>query len=119
NDNHLMAKNQSQNVLRTLRKQRNLTQVEVAVAVGVSRSHLANAERGGDNLGRDALMALADFYQVSLDVLAQRVGSVSAEKASANNEKEALLLSLYRGMRPKEADGLLTMLLSRLDTEKN
>ena len=114
-----MNQTPEKNILRTLRQERKLKQAEVAAAVGISRSYLAGIEAGHERPGRETLMALADFYEVSLDMLAQRVGSIAPETAKAQDEREALLLSLFRGMRKKEADGLLAMLLSRIDTEKN
>jgi transcriptional regulator with XRE-family HTH domain len=114
-----MGKNSSENILRTLRREHNLKQVEVAAAVGISRSFLAGIEAGHELPGRETLMALADFYNVSLDMLAQRIGSPAKGAAQATNEKEALLLSLFRGLKEKEADSLINMLLARFDTEKN
>lgn len=102
------------NRLRTLRRERRITQSDVASAVGVSRSHLATIERGHDNPGRETLMALADFFGVSMDWLAAAPGrAISGDDIRAQNHEEALLLSAFRRLPKDEAEPLLKMLLSR------
>jgi transcriptional regulator with XRE-family HTH domain len=56
--------------LKALRRGRRLTQEDAAGAVGLSRSHLAGIERGHDLPGRELLIALANYYKVSVDWLA-------------------------------------------------
>lgn len=56
--------------MKALRRERKLTQEDAAGAVGLSRSHLAGIERGHDLPGRELLIALANFYRVSVDWLA-------------------------------------------------
>ena len=105
--------------LRTLRERRKLTQVEVAEAVGTSRSHLTKIERGGYFPGRELLMALATYYDVSLDWLASGHGAAEIGGAAAKNKDEALLLYAYRALPEAEARPLLEMLLSRVKPEVN
>lgn len=50
---------------------RDLSQQEVADAVGMSRSYLAGCEKGLDKPGYESFVALADYYGVSLDWLAK------------------------------------------------
>jgi transcriptional regulator with XRE-family HTH domain len=50
-----------------LRIDRELTQIEVADAVGISRAHLGKIEAGRDMPGREVLEALANFFGVSMD----------------------------------------------------
>lgn len=100
--------------LRTLREQRSLNQVDVAVAVGTSRSHITKIERGADEPGRALLMALAAFYEVNLDWLATGQGEMAPGSAQARNQKEALLLYAFRALPEQEANPLLDMLLSRV-----
>jgi len=52
-----------------LRKKAGVNQIVVADAVGIERSSLSSLERGGDKPGRETLIALADYYGVSLDYL--------------------------------------------------
>lgn len=45
------------------------TQAEVADAVGIARSTLTAYEKGHDKPGRDTLIALAEYYGVSMDAI--------------------------------------------------
>ncbi|AQS83987.1 hypothetical protein A0U92_03505 [Acetobacter aceti] len=54
--------------LKSLRQSRGMPQIDVAVAIGISRSHLAEIE-GGKDPGFRTFCDLADFFSVSLDYL--------------------------------------------------
>lgn len=58
--------------LRTIRKNFKFTQKQVAVAVGVTERNYQDWEYGNTKPGFDALIALADFFDVSLDYLVGR-----------------------------------------------
>ena len=58
--------------LKTLRVKRNLTQKAVANSVNVSNVSIQNYERGFRNPPLETLIALADFFNVSLDSLVGR-----------------------------------------------
>lgn len=55
-----------------LRTERNLTQPEIAAGVGMSLRGYQNYERGVREPKMSALIALADFYKLSLDELVCR-----------------------------------------------
>lgn len=55
--------------VQALRLERGLTQVELAVESGVSRSHIAKIETGDDSAGLATLQSLASFFGVSMDYL--------------------------------------------------
>ncbi len=60
--------------LRRLRKERNLTQVEVAKAVGIAQSYLSDLERGIEtNPSREVIQALAKVLGVRAKELAGAV----------------------------------------------
>ena len=59
-------------------------------------------------------MALATYFNISLDLLASAPGDVLEGQATAHNEDEALLLYAFRGLPVDEAKPLLQMLLSRV-----
>ena len=99
--------------LRTLREQRSLNQIDVAEAVGISRTHLTKIEGDEGRPGRETLMALATFFGVSLDWLATGHGQIKMAQASAQNEREALLLMAFRLLPEEEASPLLQMLVNR------
>lgn len=52
-----------------LRRLRRSTQVDVAAAIGISRSHLTKLETNRSNLGPDVLRKLAEFYGVTVDFI--------------------------------------------------
>lgn len=53
--------------LKTLRKQKNLTQIELAAKAGVSFSIIGQIECGVRNPSKDVATKLADFFNVELD----------------------------------------------------
>lgn len=59
-------------------------------------------------------MALAAYYDVSLDWLASGQGPMKPGVAAAMNENEALLLYAFRALPPDEARPLLQMMLNRV-----
>lgn len=108
------------NRLRTLREERGEDQAVVAEAAGISRSHLANIERGRDRPGRQTMMMIANHYGVSLDWLTADEGEQqSVDKARAANENEALLLYAFRQLPPDEAQSILKLLMHRTKQTHN
>ena len=57
------------NKLRTLRKDRGLTQSELGKALGVSPSTIGMYEQGRREPDKDALLAIANFFNVTTDYL--------------------------------------------------
>jgi len=62
------------NNLLTLRKSRHLTQKQVADGAGISENGYRFVEKGHRNPSFEMLIALADFFDVSLDYLCGRDG---------------------------------------------
>ena len=58
--------------LRAIRKSRKATQKQIAAAVGVTERNYQDWEYGNTKPGFDALIALADYFDVSLDYLVGR-----------------------------------------------
>ena len=58
--------------LKELRIHHNLSQSEVAVAIGRTNQTISNYESGKRAPGIPELIALADFYDVSIDYLVGR-----------------------------------------------
>lgn len=99
--------------LRAKRKMLGLSQLELAVDVGIDRSHVSNIETGRHMPGRKTLVALSQKLDLSLDFLASPDGHYEEGAASARDPGEAVLLDLYRRLSEDEADGLLRLLLGR------
>lgn len=60
------------NNLKTLRKQRKLTQVALQLQTGIEQSLLSKYETGERIPPTETLIALADFYNVSIDYILMR-----------------------------------------------
>lgn len=58
--------------LRELRKEKDKTQVELASVLGVSRQVYANYENGINEPSIDILIALANYFECSIDYLVSR-----------------------------------------------
>lgn len=56
--------------MKSLRKSKNLNQVEIAEVIGTSQSYYAQYENGKRELPFIRAIALAKFYNISLDYLA-------------------------------------------------
>ena len=61
--------------LRELRRERNLTQREVAKVLGISQQVYSCYERGAQTIPLRHLASLAEFYSVSVDYLLERTGN--------------------------------------------
>ena len=58
--------------LKAIRKSHHATQKQVAVAVGVSERNYQDWEYGNTKPAFDALISLADYFNISLDYLVGR-----------------------------------------------
>lgn len=61
--------------LRDIRKDKSCTQKQVAVAVGASERNYQDWEYGNKKPAFDTLIALADYFNVSLDYLVGRTNN--------------------------------------------
>lgn len=90
--------------LKTLRKQRDLSQAQLAQLVGVHQNHIGRYERGESKPSADALHRLADALGVSTDYLFE--GS-SDEAAKARFEDRDLLRQFQEVERLPDEDKAL------------
>ena len=61
-----------QNNLRKLRKERGLTQIALQMKTGIDQAQISKFETGERIPHTDALIILADFYNVSIDYILMR-----------------------------------------------
>lgn len=88
--------------LKTIREQRKLTKKEVATGAGISERAYIAYEYGERDVSTDTLCKLADFYDVSADVLLGRDKSpASSETALDKLAKEYNMTSLERNIVDK------------------
>ena len=59
--------------IREYRKQNHITQQEMASMLGISRRTYANYENGLSSMPAEVLKQIADYFDESLDVLAEHV----------------------------------------------
>lgn len=85
-------------LVRGLRKSAGLTQSELADAIGIARSTLATIETGADLPGRETLLALADYFQISVDQLRSRPNGQRRPRQGevVNDPDELAWLNLWR-----------------------
>ncbi|MBE6650272.1 MAG: helix-turn-helix transcriptional regulator [Ruminococcaceae bacterium] len=77
------------NRIRDLREDRDLRQIDVANATGIDQKTLSNYETGKTNPDSFAIIALANFFNVSTDYLL-------GETSSNIKDKESILKALEK-----------------------
>ncbi len=68
------------NNLRKLRKQKNLTQIALQIHTGIEQALLSKYETGERVPTTEALLILADFYNVSIDYILCRTDKQEINK---------------------------------------
>lgn len=81
--------------IQTLRKNRKLTQEELAAALYVSRTAVAKWEQGKGYPGIDSLKNLADFFSVTVDELLSSEQVVLIAKRSGEEKTERIKTSIF------------------------
>jgi len=114
-------------ILRTLRKDENLTQMQVSSILKIDRSNIANYERGKRLPPIESLIKIADFFNVSLDYLVLGKKTLRGKKNFADDinrelmaENTALMeaeLKLHEGLKQKEEE--IKLLKNYVDSLKN
>ena len=86
-----------------LREERNLSQLDIADAINTSRTNIGRWEKGTNEPSSSALIALADYFECSIDYLLGReddFGNVHVQGTAPQltaDEKE--LLDIFRSLR--------------------
>ncbi len=91
-------------LITVLRKQRRLTQVELAAEIGVARSTIAGIERGNYMPGRETLAALADFFHITIDEMRHGMpgpGSPTTRQV-IDDPNELAWVRLYRNLTDEQ-----------------
>ncbi len=78
------------NRIRSLREDRDLRQIDVSNATGIDQKTLSNYETGKTRPDSDALILLADFFDVSIDYLVGRSDNASNIKQEISSEIEKI-----------------------------
>ncbi len=107
-------------ILKTLREENHVTQEELALYLGITRSAVAGYETKGKQPDFERLVLIADFFNVTLDYLIRgnEYSSVSVTNG-IENEKEISLLNSYRNLSKESQDALDKYVCFLLSTEKD
>ena len=106
--------------LRALRRERGITQAEVAAAIGIERPSVTMIETGRDAPGRATLFALATYFGVSADYLETGTHVPLPDNPVGelvNDRAELAWLRLWRAMDDGERNTLLRRLSAGLDLD--
>ncbi|WP_035773628.1 helix-turn-helix domain-containing protein [Asaia astilbis] len=96
--------------IKKLRKDRKQAQVDVAAALNISRSHLAEIE-GGSHPGFATFVELASYFAVSLDYLYAGTSSDSDQiRDRLIKDDEKVLIEFWRSWTGKKKRPFLTFL---------
>ena len=76
-------------MLRTLRRQKKLTQSEVAEAFHISQTSISKMERGLSEPDLALLLSMADYFGVTVDAFIRGQTSFSQSTVSGNNSAGA------------------------------
>lgn len=66
--------------LKELRKQKNITQVKLAMDLNLSQNSVSRYESGEREAGYATLIAFADYFNVSIDYLLERTDNPKLNK---------------------------------------
>lgn len=97
--------------IRARRDELGFSQDEVAVAIGRSRSLIAQYERGGCKPSAEALLRLADKLKLPIEEILGPSGMAELPK---HTDDALRLIAIFRRLNPDDAATLLT-LATRLD----
>ena len=110
-----------------LRKERNLTQLDIAKAINTTQSNIGRWEKGINEPASSYLIALADFFNCSIDYLVGReddLGNIVSTAPSTAPQDifgdEATLLSCFRKLGTYEKEAILIQIKALAElSEKN
>lgn len=66
--------------IKELRQEQSRTQINVSTLLGIDQSYYSKLERGKHDISLKELMKIAEFYNVSLDYLAERTDKKEINK---------------------------------------
>ncbi len=104
--------------VRQLRDERNLTMVQLAEEMGVTKSRVNMWENGGTVPRQDALLRLSRFFGVSTDDL---LGNITTEGENATMHSLQRNLKKLNGEQLERANAAMKLLFTELwdDAEEN
>lgn len=95
--------------IKALRKEKRLTQVQLAEAINVERSSVAKYE-SGVTPSMDVLVRIADFFNVTTDYL---LGNTDIKKENSPTEmsaEEQEIIELWKGLSTEKREAFKSLL---------
>lgn len=96
--------------IRELREDNDKTQKEVAEYLGTPYQYYAVYEKGGSEISFERAIALANYYNVSLDYIAERSNSKKGMSHGELTEKEQSLLTALSKMSSEDKEKISQLL---------
>ncbi len=101
--------------IRELRKVKKISQEEFAMAMGYSRPLIVNWEKGTRDPDTQALLKIADYFNVSIDYLMGRedyYGNYYHRELMQSDlsDKECAMLKEFRSLLPEMQDFIMNMI---------
>lgn len=97
-------------ILKSLRKQKRVTQIQLAKSLGVSPGNVGDWETGKSYPSYQALIALSDFFEISADIL---LGIRKKEEMPSAGgflaEREAELIAMMRRLDDRDRNDLFDL----------
>ena len=90
--------------LRELRRERKLSQIELASILGVTQAALSGWETGKYSIDSQTLVKIADYFDCSTDYLLGRVAYPELEKRKAPPESGAVSYDAAKGSSDLSAE---------------
>lgn len=108
--------------LKSLRQSQNITQKQLAQLINASERGIQRYELNESKPTYDILIALADFFNVSLDSLVGRTNSNNLNTAAENNpilsEKQEKLIQLFDTLDNHNQGALLERAIMLLEEQR-
>ena len=104
--------------LKDLKEDSDLTQKQVAEIIGVSINHYGKYERGETDIPFEKAIQLADYYDVSLDYLADRTAYKQGIGNPDLTDEEINLIEKYR-LLTERSKGKHELFLDQLIEQQN
>jgi len=97
-------------LLKQLRKEKNVTQLQLAEAIGVSAGNVGDWESGKSRPGYRALASLSAFFGVSADTLLE-IDAMPGERPTTQRERD--LIFMLRALDDRDWNDIFDLTTSK------
>ena len=106
--------------LKKIREKRNINQLKIALAIGITQESISKYETGNAFPSKEILIKLADYLNCSIDYLLNRTDNpnINKEKISKEDEKIENLIFRFKNLSDENKNKLEGCLLALEQEEK-